>query len=348
MDAQTFAWVTQDGLTTGTIYALVALALVMVFAVTRIIYVSQGEFLSFGTLTLASFQQGVLPGTVGLLVVFAVLASLAELYDIRRSAQSFRDGLKRAKSLVFYLGVPLLIAAVAYLAAGREIPFLAQIVLTLLVVIPMGPLLYRFVFQPVAEASTLLLMIIAVAVHTALTGVGLFLFGAEGVRTDAFSDESIQIGVFDIPAQNLWVIGTCLAAILALYLFFGRTVYGRALRATAFNRTGARLVGISPNLAGMLTLGLAAGLGALSGILIGPITTIYYDSGFLAGLKGFVGAIVGGLASYPIAAAGAVLVGLIEGFGSFWASAYKEVIVFTLIIPVLLWRSYKDPHREED
>ena len=84
-------------------------------------------------------------------------------------------------------------------------------------------------------------------------------------------------------------------------------------------------------------------------MLIGPITTVYYDSGFLVSLKGFVGAIIGGLASYPLAAAGALLVGLLESFSSFWASAYKEVIVFTLIIPVLLWRSlsthqYEDEH----
>ena len=79
----------------------------------------------------------------------------------------------------------------------------------------------------------------------------------------------------------------------------------------------------------------------MSGILIAPITTMYFDSGFMVSLKGFVGAIIGGLVSYPLAAAGAVLVGLIEAFSSFWASAYKEIVVFTLIIPVLLWRSLK-------
>jgi branched-chain amino acid transport system permease protein len=83
-------------------------------------------------------------------------------------------------------------------------------------------------------------------------------------------------------------------------------------------------------------------------MLIAPITTIYYDTGFLIGLKGFVGAIIGGLASYPIAAAGALIVGLLESYSSFWASAYKEVIVFTLIIPVLLWRSLRTHHVEEE
>jgi branched-chain amino acid transport system permease protein len=83
-------------------------------------------------------------------------------------------------------------------------------------------------------------------------------------------------------------------------------------------------------------------------VLIGPITTVYYDSGFLVSLKGFVGAIIGGLTSYPLAAVGALLVGLLESFSSFWASAFKEVIVFTVIIPVLLWRSLTAHHHEEE
>ncbi|MCB1929182.1 MAG: branched-chain amino acid ABC transporter permease, partial [Rhodocyclaceae bacterium] len=99
---------------------------------------------------------------------------------------------------------------------------------------------------------------------------------------------------------------------------------------------------------GKLTFLLAGLIGTLSGVLIAPITTIYYDTGFLIGLKGFVAAIIGGLGSFPLAAAGALLVGLLESFASFWASAYKEVIVFTLIIPVLLWRSLTSHHVEEE
>ena len=83
-------------------------------------------------------------------------------------------------------------------------------------------------------------------------------------------------------------------------------------------------------------------------MLIAPIITVYYDSGFLIGLKGFVAAIVGGLASYPMTALGAVLVGVLEAFSSFWASGYKEVIVFTLIIPVLIWLSITAVHHEEE
>jgi branched-chain amino acid transport system permease protein len=139
-----------------------------------------------------------------------------------------------------------------------------------------------------------------------------------------------------------------LVLIAALWLLFERSIYGKALRATAVNRVGARLVGIPTNLMGQLSFLLAAFIGAVSGILISPITTIYYDTGFIIGLKGFVGAILGGMASYPLAALGALAVGLLESFSSFWASAYKESIVFTLIIPVLVWLSLRSHHVEEE
>jgi branched-chain amino acid transport system permease protein len=185
-------------------------------------------------------------------------------------------------------------------------------------------------------------------VHFVLTGLALYFFGAEGSRTPPFSSASFDVGALRVSVQSLLVLATSALAIAALALFFGRTLYGKALHATSVNRLGARLCGISPDFAGALSFALAAVLCAVCGVLIGPITTLYYDSGFIISLKGFVGAIIGGLASYPVAAAGAVLVGLLESFSSFWASAYKEVIVFTLIIPVLLWRSLATHHHEED
>ena len=107
------------------------------------------------------------------------------------------------------------------------------------------------------------------------------------------------------------------------------------------NRLGARLVGIGTAQSGEIAFALAGAIGALSGILIVPLTTVYYDTGFIIGLKGFTAAIIGGMASYPGAALAALGVGVLESFSSFWASAFKEVIVFTAIIPVLLWRSLR-------
>ena len=135
------------------------------------------------------------------------------------------------------------------------------------------------------------------------------IFGGEGLRTNAISDTKFPLGVLQVSAQSLWVLGASVICMAALWAFFERSLTGKALRATAMNRIGARLVGIRTTLAGRLAFWLAAGIGALSGILISPIATIYYDTGLMIGLKGFVGAILGGMASYPLAALGALAVG---------------------------------------
>jgi branched-chain amino acid transport system permease protein len=344
MDFPIFVLLTQDGITNGAVYALLALALVLVFAVTRVIWIPSGEFVAYGTLTLAGLQLGKPPGTVGLLVGMAVVAGVMEVFACVQRGEPGRI----PRQLALWAGMPIAIAGVAWWLATPELPFWAQILVTLALVTALGPLLYRIAYQPLAEASVLVLLIVSVGVHFTLTGLGLWFFGAEGSRTPAFSSESFDLGGVKVSVQSLLVVCTSLALIVALYFFFGRTLYGKALRATALNRVGARLVGIAPNLAGSLTFALAALLCAFSGVLIGPFTTVYYDSGFLVSLKGFVGAIIGGLVSYPLAAAGALLVGLLEAFSSYWASGFKEVIVFTLIIPVLLWRSLTTHQHEED
>lgn len=344
MDLQIALILGQDGITNGSIYALLALALVLVFAVTRVIFIPQGEFVAYGALTLAMMVNGNVPATVWLLIMTGVAVAAIDGYEAFKAGQNRR----LAAILGINVAYPLALLGALEMLPLAELPLALQVLATLLVVVPMGPMMYRLVYQPIAEAPVLVLLIVSVAAHVAMVGLGLVFFGAEGYRTPPFSEARFELGPMMISGQTIWVVLASLVLIVALALFFGRTLYGKALRATAINRTGARLMGISPALAGKLTFFLAALIGVLSGVLISPITTIYYDTGFLIGLKGFVGAIIGGLASYPIAAAGAVLVGLLEAFSSFWASAYKEVIVFTLIIPVLLWRSLKSHHLEEE
>jgi len=334
----------QDGITNGAIYALLALALVLAFAVTRVIFIPQGEFVAYGALTLVAVQAGHLPGTVWLLMIAGALVALIELVGAFRTRQWRRFGWVALWNLAYPLGLWALLSAMP----ATDWPMPLQILLALAIVVPLGPMVYRLAYQPIAEAPVLNLLIVSVAVHVVMLGLGLLMFGAEGSRTPPFSEGNLQVGALSASAQSLWVIGCSLGLIALLYFLFERTVYGKALRATAVNRRGAKLMGIPTEFAGRLSFFLCALIGAFSGILIAPITTIYYDTGFLMGLKGFVGAIIGGLASYPIAAAGALLVGLLEAFSSFWASAYKEVIVFTLIIPVLLWRSLRAHHVEEE
>ncbi len=328
----------------GAIYALLGLALVLVFVVTRVIFIPQGEFVAFGALTLAYLVNGKVPGTTTLLLLTGLAVFIVDAVNAARHGNWTGMG----KTALWTLALPIGLYVLVPYVVSAEAPLWVNTLLALVLVIPLGPMVYRLAYQPIAEASVLTLLIVSVAVHFALTGLALVFFGAEGWRTPAFIEGTVDMGVVSWSAQTFLVLGTCLFLIVGLWLFFGRTLYGRALRATAVNRRGARLVGISTNMSGRLTFTLAAFIGALSGMLIAPVTTIYYDTGFLIGLKGFVGAIFGGLIGYPMAAVGAMFVGILEAFSSFWASAYKEVIVFTLIIPVLLWRSFGMQHIEDE
>lgn len=334
-----------DGVTNGAIYGLLALATVLVFAITRVIFIPQGEFVAYGALSLAMLQQGQVPGTAWLLAVLAVAAAALDGWAELRVNRPLPQVLVRAARA---LAVPLGVLVLTLVLAPMKAPLMVQCLLSLAIVTPLGPLVYRLAYQPLADATVLVLLIVSVGVHFALTGLGLVFFGAEGFRNPSFWDARFSAGALTLTGQTVIIFATAIALIVGLWLFFGRTLQGKALRATAVNRLGARLMGISTSGAGRLSFGLAAFIGALSGLLISPATTMFYDSGFLIGLKGFVAAIFGGLASYPAAALGAIFVGVLESFGSFWASAFKEVIVFTVILPVLLWRSFRDPHHDEE
>ena len=345
MDFSIAAILAQDGITNGAVYVLLALALVLVFSVTRVIFIAQGEFVAFGALSLAAIQAGHVPATLNLLLALGALCLLRETLLLVRTVwrAGGRDWRRACRQWLRWCGSLLLLPAIAALALRhtdlQQWPLALQALLTLGIVTPLAPLLYRLAFEPLASAGTLVLLIVSVGVHMALTGLGLLMFGPEGSRTTPFSEARFDFAGLQIGGQSLVVVLTALLLMLLFYGYFERTLAGKALRATAVNRLGAQLVGIGTRAAGLRAFTMAGALGTVCGILISPLTTVYYDSGFLIGLKGFVGAIVGGLVSYPLAAAGALLVGLLEAYASFWASAYKEVIVFALIIPVLWWRS---------
>jgi branched-chain amino acid transport system permease protein len=344
VSADIVLWLAQDGITNGAIYALLAAALLVVFSVTRVIFVPQGEFISYAALSLGLLQAGQVPGMVYVLVGGGLIAGALDLTVALRE-----HALRRVPWILLgYVGVPMVMAAAAWWAAPLKLAIGWQALLVIGLVVPLGPIVYRIAYQPLANASILVLFIASMAVHYTLQGLGLVFFGGEGLRSGAFSDARFQLGAVQASAQSLLVIVASVAVMIALWLFFGRSIYGKALRATAVNRVGARLVGIRTELAGMLSLLLASLIGCISGILVAPITTIYYDTGFLIGLKGFVGAILGGMASYPFAVAGALLLGLLEAFASFWSSAFKETIVFSIIIPPLIWLSLRSRHVEEE
>src|SRR5882724_4999750 len=327
-----------DGIANGAIYLLAGLGLVLIFSVTRVVFVPFGDITAFCVLSIAAFELGRPPGTIWVVAILAAIATVIDVAGHIRSGEQARI----PRSLLFYGVLPLIPCVLAWFAASPAVPHAVQIVLALVLVLPIAPLLDRIAFRPAADASVLVLLIIALALHFALSGLGLMFFGAEGFRTRPLVDGIYNLGGgVIISAQVLMMVATAALLSLLFFLFFERSMSGRALRATAINRIGARLVGIRPARTGTIAYFIASLLAGVSAILVGPTTTIYYDSGFMIGLKAFIGAIIGGFTSYPIAALGAVLVGIMESFASFWSSSFKEVIVFSLLIPVLLWQSWK-------
>jgi branched-chain amino acid transport system permease protein len=334
----------QDGITNGAIYALLGLALVLVFAVTRVILIPQGEFVTYGALTYASLASGQMPGTAELALAMGVAAFALDLFVARRALHLQRI----ARAFAVNIVLPAIVLALTAWAARSHVAIPLAIALSLVIVGLIGLFLYRLAFQPIAHTSVLVLLIASVGCHLAMQGLGLLFFGAEGQRGPVLSDVAITVGPLRFTGQSLAVYGITVGFIVALWLFFGFTLYGKALRATAVNRLGARLVGIRTTLSGQIAFLFASLIGALSGILIVPITTLYYDTGFLIGLKGFIAAIIGGLVSYPLTAVAALIVGIVESFSSFYASSFKEVIVFMLLVPVLLLQSLAAPAAVEE
>jgi branched-chain amino acid transport system permease protein len=335
----------QDGIVNGAVYALLALSTVLVFQITRVIFIPSGTFVAFGALTLAAVQAGKCPATVWLLVGGGLSVAALDIYQ--RQWRTRRD---LATILFWNAAYPVLLATLLQIVKTDNWPVPAQGVLCCLILVPLGPIMYRLVYAPVAAASVLVLLIVSIAVDVALVSFGLLVFGSDGTRAPSMVDIDFALGPLTITGQSLVVLSTSVALIAGLYIFFEYTLEGKALRATAVNRIGARLMGIATGKSGKRAFALAVFIAVCAGVLAAPTTTIYYDTGFLIGLRGLVGAIFGGLASYPLAATGAILLGIVEAVSAFEASSFKEVIVFSLLIPILLARTLlsDDPGHEEE
>ncbi len=334
-----------DGLANGAVYLLAGLGLVLIFSVTRVVFVPFGDVVAFAALSLAAFETGRTPATIGLVATLASLAVVVEVVSLVRAGELARI----PRALVGWGLLPALPCLAAWAISGTAAPAVVRIVVAIALVVPITPLVARVALQPMADASVLVLLIASLALHFLLSGLGLLFFGPEGSRTGPLAEGALTLpGGFPLSAQVMLMIAAALVLSAMFYLLFERTVAGKALRATAVNRVGARLVGIRPARTALLAYTLAGLLAGLIGVLVAPVTTMYYDSGFLIGLKAFVAAIIGGLVSYPLTAVGALAVGAVESFASFWSGAFKDVIVFSLLIPVLMLRSFMARHDEEE
>ena len=229
-------------------------------------------------------------------------------------------------------------ASVFIAAAGMPLPLamLAAIGLAVLV----GLALELGAVRQARGASVVTLIIITIGASIFVRGLAGIVFDRNFHSLPAFSGHRpIALAGATLTPQSLWVLGTTLLVALLLWLFFSRTLVGKAMLATAYNPLAAQLVGIDTRRMLQLSFALAAALGALGGILIAPIAPTHFQVGVLLGLKGFAAAILGGLGSGPGAIVGGLAIGIAEAMSAgYVSSAYKDAVAFVIILVVLVLR----------
>ena len=226
---------------------------------------------------------------------------------------------------------------VYFLQAGLPLP--AALFLAIALPALVGMAVEKLAIEPVKGAETVTLIIITIGASLVIRGLVQVWMGKGTHGVPAFSgDAPIEVLGATLLPQSLWVLGVTALVVLALWYFFNRTLLGKAMLATSFNRSAAELVGINTNWVLLLSFAMSAALGALGGILVAPITMTSYDVGIMLGLKGFVAAVVGGLGNGLGAVVGGLLVGIVEAMGAgYLSSSYKDAIPFVLILAILFF-----------
>jgi branched-chain amino acid transport system permease protein len=229
-----------------------------------------------------------------------------------------------------------MITVMAY-AAGAPLPLaaLAAIVATA----ALGVAMNKLAIEPARGAPVVSLVIITIGASIFIRGAAQLVFGKQIHSFPAFSgDDPIRVLGATILPQSLWVIAGSVAVFVGLWLFFTRTLLGRAVLATSNNRLAAQLVGINTPFVMTLSFALSAGIGALAGVLVTPITLTSYDVGLAFALRGFAAAMLGGMGNPKGALVGGFLLGVLEGLtAGYISSQYKDAAAFLVILGVLFF-----------
>lgn len=243
-----------------------------------------------------------------------------------------------------YLGYGVFI--MLFTEAGALIPT-ALIIVSMLVVAMVGAgvvsvAVERFAYRPLRYAPRIAPLISALGVSFILQNTVQITVSPRplsyGSGTLIPRDASFDLGDLSVHASRLLVIGTTLVLMLALTYFVRQTRLGRAMRAVSIDLDAAAMMGINVNQVILVTFFLGAVLAGAAGVLVGIVfLSIRHTMGFLAGLKGFTAAVVGGIGSIPGAVAGGLLLGMAESFTSVYISAtFKDAVAFIVLVIVLL------------
>ncbi len=207
----------------------------------------------------------------------------------------------------------------------------------------LGVVIERFAYRPLREAPRIAPLISALGVSFFLQNSALLLFGAEFRSYDPFDligFSGIDVGGVFISVARILIVATAAGLMVALTVLVGQTRLGKAMRATAYDREAAAMMGIEVDRVIAWTFFIGSALAGAAGVMFGLVfSEIFHFMGFIAGLKGFTAAVVGGIGSIPGAMLGGLLVGLAESYAQGYGSGtYSDLVVFSILIVVLLVR----------
>jgi branched-chain amino acid transport system permease protein len=270
-----------SGLSLGSIYAIVAVALVIPFKASRVVNFAQGEIVTLGA----------------------------------------------------YIGLVL--------SADLGLPFLIMVPTTLLVAALFGIAVERLLIRPILDVPEFTLVIATFAIGLIIKAAIRLHWQDNTFPLDApYVGPVLTLGPVRLNPAYLVIIGVTAVVVAVLGLFFQFTKFGKALRAVAFDRTAARLMGINVRAAYMTAWGLSAAIGALAGLLLAPIIGINPEIGNLI-IKALIAAVIGGFSSLFGAVAGGLSLGLLETYsGALFGATFKNIIPFVVLIALLLWRPH--------
>ncbi len=242
----------------------------------------------------------------------------------------------------FAQGEFLVLGAMTAVSLSYYVPLPVAIVLAVAITTLVGGLVEIIFIRRVPNPSVLRLIVVTIGVSIVFREAMLHIWDEKVRSLPYFTGSDIStitiLGAHSSP-QVLWVLGVCCIIVAALTLFFRHTLTGRAMRACADDRMAARLCGINSRWMVTLSFMLSAGIGAMAGCVISPITQTQYDMGAPLAIKGFTVAILGGLGNSMAAVAAGLLLGLLETFMvSQFAVAYKEAVSIIVLLLILVFR----------
>lgn len=238
-----------------------------------------------------------------------------------------------AHSDTIMIGAITLYCFISYLS----MPFALAFILTMLITMVYGILTEKILFIRFSKTSAITFMLVSMSLSTVIKNIALMLFGAYPHSLEfKFTDAYFTVAGTQISWNNFIYFGITLAILGALQLFFVKTKFGLAIRMAQESAETASAMGVNVKMTRAATFAISAGLGAVSGMLIGPIYTISTELGSQISLKAFIAAVIGGLGNFMGSVLGGVLVGITECLGATYiSSGYKDIIVYTAGIIVL-------------